>query len=269
MTALYIVLGIAAFFTLLAFLRLTLILDAEEEAVLDIKVLFLRFRVRPRKKKSPKLKRFRIRRFRRERRKEEKRYRKKELAKQEAARKKAMAEADAENKIKPKKSLRENVAYGMDVVKYVVLRVLKRFGRHLRVDIYRIAITVACGEPDQTAITYGYVCQGVAYVKAILEQHLRVRYPEKGKERITVGVDYLSGKSEFRVHMAFHIRVWQVVAIGITALKGYLTMPRRESTTNSNDTSSPKDDPTKTPSVPTPPSNQNRIKTPATAGKEA
>ncbi len=269
MTALYILLGIAAFFTLLACLRVTLILEAEDEVAFYVKVLFLRFKLTPRKKDPPNPKRFRIRRFRRERLKEEKRYRKKKLAREAADRKKASAKEKAGAEEKPKRSLKENVAFGIDVVKYIVLRVLKTFGRHLRVDIHRIAITVACDEPDKTAVTYGYVCQGVAYVKAILEQHLRIRYPEKRADCITVGVDYLSGRSKFKVHIAFHIRVWQVVAVGFAALKGYLAMPKHAPKAKEKDTSAKKDNHMKATSGDSAPSKKSNNKAPAPAGKEA
>jgi hypothetical protein len=261
-------LGIAAFFVFLAFLRLTLILDAEEEVALYVKILFLRFKLTPRKKKPPNPKRYRIQRFRRERLKEEKRHRKRELAKEAAARKKAAKKA-AEKKDKPKRSFKENVAYGIDIVTYIVLRVLKAFGRYLRVDIHRIAITVSCDEPDKTAVTYGYVSQSVAYLKGILEQYLTIRYPRGAKAPITVGVDYLKGKSEFKIHMAFHIRVWQVIALGVAGLKGYLAMPKHEPKAKNDGQSAEPNDTTKPTSGQTLPSETSQNKTPATAGKEA
>ncbi len=230
MTALYIILGIAAFFTLIACLRLTLILDAEDELTLTLKVLFLRFRLLPKSKDPPKRKGFRIKTFRRRRLKEEKRYRKKELARAAATRKKEEKReaVKAAGQEPPKRSLKENIAFGIDLVKYVVLRVLKAFGKRLRVDIHRIDITVATGDAAKTAITFGYVCQGVAYIKELLDRCLNIRYPGKREETISVRVDYLAEKPTFKVHMAFHIRVWQVVSLGFAALKGYLAMPKHE-----------------------------------------
>ncbi len=228
MTALYIILGIAAFFTLLACLRLTLILDVEEEAAVTVKVLFLKFKLAPRKDK-PKPKHFRIKAFRKRRKKEEKRYLKNKLAKARADRKKEEKNkaAEASEQKAETKSLKDNASYGIDLVKYVVLRVLKTFGRHLRVDIRRIDITVAEEDPAKTAVTFGYVCQGVAYLKEILERYLTIRYRER-EGVVAVRADYLSGKGRFKANLAFHIRVWQVVAVAFVALKGYLAMPKKD-----------------------------------------
>ena len=242
MTALYIILGIAALIAFLAFLRITLILDAEEELTLVVKVLCFHFRLLPKRKRLPKLRHFRIKTFRRRRLKEEKRFRKKELARAASEKKEKQAEAvKAEGKEVPKRSLKENVAFGIDLVKHVVWRVLKTFGKRLRVDIYRFDITVATGDAAKTAITYGYVCQGVAYLEAVLDRYLNVRYPQKQRDAVAVRVDYLGEKSTFKVHMAFHIRVWQVLSLGLDALKGYLTMPKHEPKTEPKDKAASKD----------------------------
>ncbi len=241
MTALYIVLGIAVFVTLIALLRVTLILDAEDTLTLTVRVLFLRFKLLPKIKRPPNLKHFRIKAFRRRRLKEEKRFRKRELARAAASKKKEKkAEAvKAAGQEPPKRSLKENMAFGIDLVKYVVLRVLKTFGKRLRIDIRSIDITVASGDAAKTAVTFGYVCQGVAYIKELLDRCLHVRYPEKREGTIRVRVDYLAEKSTFKVHMAFHIRVWQVFSLGIAALKGYLSMPKHEPKAKTKDRSEP------------------------------
>ena len=202
MTALYILLGIAALIAFLALLRITLILDAEEELTLTVKVLCFRFRLLPKRKRPPKLRHFRIKAFRRRRLKEERRFRKKELVHAASKKKEKKAEAvKAAEKEAPKRSLKENVAFGVDLVKYVVLRVLKAFGKRLRVDIHRIDITVATGDAAKTAITYGYVCQGVAYLKTVLDRYLTIRYSQKQRDAVVVRVDYLGERSTFKVHM--------------------------------------------------------------------
>ena len=151
-------------------------------------------------------------------------------------------------------------------MKYVVLRVLKAFGKRLRVDIHRIDITVATGDAAKTAITFGYVCQGVAYIKEILDRYLNIRYPAKRQEAIAVRVDYLAEKSIFTVHMAFHIRVWQVISLGWVALKGYLAMPKHEPKVLKTDPPSP-DTPSEQKAPIDNSSNKNE-KAPEQAGKE-
>ena len=271
MTALYILLGIAAFITLLALLRITLILDAEEELTLIVQVLCFRFRLLPKRKRPPRYKGFRIKAFRRRRLKEEKRHRKKELARAAVSeKKKKKAEAvKAAGKEEPKRTLKDNVAFGIDLVKYVVLRVLKAFGKRLRVDIHRIDITVATGDAAKTAITFGYVCQGVAYIKELLDRCLNIRYPGKREETISVRVDYLAEKPTFKVHMAFHIRVWQVVSLGFAALKGYLAMPKHEPKAKPKDKTHPASHDTLSESnAPIDHTKIKNEKAPETAGKE-
>ena len=271
MTALYILLGIAAFITLLALLRITLILDAEEELTLIVQVLCFRFRLLPKRKRPPRYKGFRIKAFRRRRLKEEKRHRKKELARAAVSDKKEKkAEAvKAAGKEEPKRTLKDNVAFGIDLVKYVVLRVLKAFGKRLRVDIHRIDITVATGDAAKTAITFGYVCQGVAYLKELLDRYLNIRYPQKRKETIAVRVDYLAEKSTFKVHLAFHIRVWHVISLGWVALKGYLAMPKHEPKVLQKDSPEPKSPDTPSEQKTPIDNSQNKNeKAPEQAGKE-
>jgi len=229
-TVLYILLGIAAFFTLLACLNLTLILKAEDELTLTLRVLCFRIRLHPKRKSRPRLKDYRIKTFRKRRLREEKRFRKRELAKAAAARKKEEKKkaVKAAGQEPPKRSLKENVAFGIDLVKYVILRVITRFGKRLRIDVHHIDVVVASGDAAKTAVTFGYVCQGVAYLKELLDRHLQIRYPDKREGTISVRVDYLTEQPTFKVHIDFHIRVWQVVSLGMTALKGYLVMPKHE-----------------------------------------
>ena len=252
MTALYIILGIAVFITLLALLRITLILDAEDELTLTVKVLCFRFRLLPQRKRPPKPRHFRIKAFRRRRLKEERRFRKRELARAAAFEKKEKkAEAVKEaGKETPKRSLKENVAFGIDLIKYVVLRVLKAFGKRLRIDIYALHITVAGEDAAKTATAFGYVSQGVAYIMALLNECLTIRYPHPKENTIAVRVDYLMDKPTFRVHIAFHIRVWQVISLGTTALKGYLLMPKHEPKAKTPKTTDPSSRHTSLESIP-------------------
>lgn len=271
MTALYILLGMAAVITCLACLRLTLILDAEEELSLTAKVLCFRLKLLPKVNKPPNLRSFRIKAFRRRRLKEEKRHRKKELDRAAAtlAKEKKKAADQAAGQEAPKRTLKDNVAFGIDLIKYVVLRVLKTFGKRLRVDVHRMEITVATGDAAKTAITFGYVSQGVAYLTALLDRYFNIRYPAKGREAIAVRVDYLAEKSTFKVHMVFHIRVWQVVSLGVAALKGYLAMPKHKPAAKPQD--KPKPEPSEATPKPSTPSHPTKIQNenaPEQAGKE-
>ena len=226
MTALYIVLGIVAFVLLTAMLRITVVIRLEDIFSLTVRVLGIPIRILPKREAAPSLKRFRIKAFRRQRKREQKRYWKKQLSERAAQKKKERTVTAAEQK--PKRSLKENVAYGIDLARYVIARALARFGRYLRIDIYHIEVTVGGGEPDKLAVTYGAVCQSVSYLQALLDQQLNVRYPRKEKTVLAVTADFLTEKTVVKLHLALRIRVWQVIAVALTALLGYLKMPKHE-----------------------------------------
>ena len=123
MTALYILLGLAAFIALVACLRLTLVLRLEEEFSLSARILCFRIPLLPKKEKPLRPSRFRIKAFRRWRLKEEKQFRKKALAKAAADRKKE-EKKKADEALKDgiqKKSWRDNATFGVDLVRHVIL----------------------------------------------------------------------------------------------------------------------------------------------------
>ncbi len=226
--ALLIILAVLAFFVLIAFIRPTVRIRTGNELSVALKVLFFRFRLFPRKEKKIKLKNFKIKNFRKMRLKEEKRLLAKQKKKAEKEQKKAekAQKKEAKGEVQKeesegKRSLRENTVFVLDLVKYVLARALSKFGKYLRIEIRQIDITVAGEDPAKTAITFGTVVQAVSYIKELADQTLNVRYPEKREQYIAVRVDYLSAEPTVLLDISFGIRIWQIIAVGIAALKGY------------------------------------------------
>ena len=228
MTALYIILGILAFFTLVMFIRVTFEVQANDGVSLYLKILFLKFKLFPKKEKPVRLKDFKIKRFRRIRRKEEKSYIKKELKKQqkedEKAKEKAVKKSETKEKKKEEKSFKEKIDYYTEFIKYVVADALKKFKKYLVITVYYIDISVSGDEPDRTAINYGIACQGVSYINEFLNQNLNMKYKRKRKEHISVKADFLSRCETVSIRISLGIRVWQVLSVLITALIGYIKM---------------------------------------------
>lgn len=225
-------LALAALILFVLLLRPIIDIRIGEELAVTLKVLFLRIPLIPKKDKPIKLSDFRIAKFRKRRLKEQrkyllKKYRKEADKKRKEEQKAAMADKEATEE-KAKRSLKENVAYALDLLKLVILRAVKKFGKHLRIDLYYLYVTVGGKEPDRTAQNYGKIAQSVSYLTELLDRHLNVRYPGRADPRIWVGADFLSEKSKLEAHLAFHISVWQVVSVGLTALFGYLKMPKHE-----------------------------------------
>lgn len=219
---LYVLGGIALLIFLIMLTPITLDIKAEDELHLTLKILFLKFRLAPKKEKPIKLSDYKIRAFRKKRLKEQKKYFLKR------PRKKSHALTDEKKEEKQKKSLKENISYVLDLLKYVILKAIKKFGKYLEIKLYHLRIRVGGEEPDKTALTYGYICQSVSYITKLLDRHMNVRYPGRTENRIYVGADFSSQKTEVRLHIAFRIKVWHIAATGISALFGYLEMKSHE-----------------------------------------
>lgn len=217
-----------ALILLLLFLRPIVDIRYEEELKVTLKILFLKIPLAPKKEKPLKLSDFRIDRFRRKRRKEQRKYLYNKLKKKALLKKKAEQSVAEEKDEKPKRSLRENVAFVLDLIKLVVLRAMRKFGRYFRIDLYYLHVCVGGAEPDKTALTYGAITQSVSYLTELLDRHTNTHYPGKRDPRVYVGADFLAEKTTLKAHLAFSIRVWQVLAVGLSALIGYLKMPKHE-----------------------------------------
>ncbi|MBR5768423.1 MAG: hypothetical protein IKX86_07110 [Clostridia bacterium] len=213
MTALYIVGGILLFFVLAALVRVSVRAAVCGAAEVTLKVLFFNIRLVPKKKKPVKLRDYEIKRFRRRRlrqiKKEEKALRKK-LAKEEK-KKKAGEEAEETG--------RETVRTWLDIAKSVVSPVLKKFGKYIYIKIDALAVIIRGSEPDRTAVAFGEAAQTFAYLSDILNENKKIVYGGECDGRYGVAVDFTGDKPSADIDVTVGMRVWQAVAIAITAIK--------------------------------------------------
>ena len=174
-----------------------------------------------------KLSEWRIKKYRKRRLKEYEKYLKKKLLSEAKAKKKAeIKEKEQTLNEEQKESVKDKLTGVTELINKVVLAALNKFGSKLRINIYHIRVTVGGKEPDKTAVTYGYVCQGMAYINEFLKNHAKVRYPGKTDRRLYVGVDFLSLKTDIDAHVSLRIKVHHIFSTAIAALKGYLTLPK-------------------------------------------
>lgn len=244
MTA-WIVIGcILLFFWLVGMLRANLILIYDGQLVLSLRILFINIRLVPGKKKVPNPEKYSPKRYRKmlakkaakERKKQEKSRKKLEKKKQTEASKKALAPEKKSAPKKPKKS----VADILDLVGQILEMVkglVRSFGKHFRIEAVRLKITVAGEDAAKTAMLYGMVSQGVAYLIEILSTI--TNFKAKHRENISVEADFLSEKSTADVHLIFRLRVWHIFAMIFAALGGFIRKrffnPEKSNTTaNSN-----------------------------------
>ena len=223
MILLWIFLGIAALIALIMLTPVTVDIKVKDELIVYLKVWFVKIKLTPKKEKPIKLSDFKIARFRKRRLKEQEKY----LLSRPKKKSGHITDAEKEEKEKPQYALKENVRYVLDLIRLAVLKAIKKFGKHFRISLYHLRITVGGNEPDKTAITYGYICQGVSYLTAIFDRHLNMKYPGKTENRIFVGADFTSPKTKIDLHVSFRIKVWHIASVGLTGLFGFLKVPKR------------------------------------------
>ncbi len=221
MTALIIILAVIALILLIAMTGITVILKADGDMTCTLKILFFRFRLFPKKEKKPKLRNFRIKNFRRMRLREEKKLIKSAKKDAEKEKKKAKKSAKAEKEPEEKPPLRDEIHYYLELAKAAVLAAVKKFGKYLVITVRKIDITVSGDDPAKIALTFGYAVQTAAYIKELADNTLKTKYRGEAPN-IAVGVDWLSGKSIIALDISMKIRVWQIISVLFTALKGYI-----------------------------------------------
>ena len=96
----------------------------------------------------------------------------------------------------------------------IVGGIVDKFAGMLRVDVARVHITVGGKDASATALTYGIVSQGVAYLMEILMHKTRFYRPKN--EYIDVVPDFLAQTTTAEISIIFTVRLWHFVNIAFT-----------------------------------------------------
>ncbi len=206
MIALWIVLGILLFFLLLLSLRAHVLLTAEDDVTVTVKVLFLRFRIFP-KKPTPK------RTLKAQRKKE-----KKEAQKQAKADAK-VKKAEEHKKQHKKKSFPE-ILRMIKMFARILKQLSSRFSSYFRLKLSRMVLRVGGPDAAQTAVRYGAISAAVSYLATLLEQFVTVKTPRKSELRVEA--DFVSNDITYDIMMDFSVSLRAVLALGIRFLFAYL-----------------------------------------------
>ena len=219
MKALIIIGSICAFFIALGLISVKATVISSDGFTFFLKVLFFKIRVFP--KKPPDPGKFTKKKLEKQKKKEEKKRLKKE-------KKKKKAEAPPEEAKKKDKldQIRELVDLGLDVAKST----LPAFGSYLRITVKSLKICIAGDDAAKTALTYGYVSQGVAYLCELLDN--ATNFKKTSDDSIFVGVDFLSDRIKSEINVTFAIRVWQALSLGLKALFAYMRHGNKDKKTN-------------------------------------
>lgn len=141
--------------------------------------------------------------------------------------KKSLEKKEQEEKEKKKKPKEEKtkdekfISSPSDVIRLVrevAFALLKKFYGYLRVDSFRVNVTVASDDPSKTAITYGAISPAVySFVEAL--------YKHKGKKNgefsANVVPDFVATKSRFDIFIHLSMTIWQLLGCLISGGLGF------------------------------------------------
>lgn len=191
MTALYIILGIIAFFVILLSIKFTVTVHYENDVAVSVQWLFLKFDILPKKEKENKPK------------KEKKKKTKEEKPKEES-------EVIREPKKKKKDNMfvrfynNRGVSGVVQLLKdatKAVGEMFRRIGRAFLFEELIISLKVGAGDSAETAIKYGKTCSAAFPAMGLIVSTMRVK-----KYNIEINPDFIYGKNEARLHTKVSVR---------------------------------------------------------------
>ena len=201
-----IILSIIALLTLLLFLKIGLAISYSDNLTLTAKVLFVKIRLYPKKKKKHHKRSMSAKKAQRIKDKLNKKKRKK-------AKKKG--DASTSGTAKPKRSP-SDIIETISTVAVIVRTLIEKFTKYLRIKIARIHIKIATGDASQTAIAYGALTQSINVLFPLLEDVKNFSMPKN--RDIDIYPDFLSEDSEIELNLIFSLRVWQIFATALSML---------------------------------------------------
>lgn len=189
MKALFIILGIIAFFIILLSIKFTVTVHYEDDVAVSLKWLFLKFNILPKHEKE-------------------------EKPKKEKKKKEENPKEESEVIPEPKKKKQDNMFvrfYRNRGVEGVVQLLkdaakaiggmFKRIGRAFLFEELIISLTVGAGDSAETAIKYGKTCSAAFPAMGLIVSTMRVK-----KYNIEINPDFINGKNVARLHTQVSVR---------------------------------------------------------------
>lgn len=198
-------------------LRVRLLLVLDEGVRLELRVLCLRLRLYPRRKRiNPR--RYTPRALARRQAKAERKAAKK-AAKKAKKQKKSVGGSHAVGPAPKKRTLTENIR----LIRALLAVLTRHTQKHLRLHAARLHIRVATGDAAKTAIAYGAVSQSLAYLLSALDRVARVKAVQPD---VCVEADFLGERSKADVKLLLSLRVWGALATLFGVALSYLRTNR-------------------------------------------
>ena len=207
---------ILLFLVFLLTIKATVTIVYAGEVQLFLRVLFIKIRLVPAKKKkypksmsAKKAQKIKAKAAKKKAKKLAKK-KEKELAKEEE--KKAVAKGE----VQKEKNTPGEILDIISLVANLIKKVVGKFFGHLTIKLARIKLKIATGDAATTAITYGAVTQAINLLFPVLDNIKTVETPDA--KQIDVVADFCSEESEIDIKISFGIRVWHVFHVVFSAL---------------------------------------------------
>ena len=149
----------------------------------------------------------------------EKARRKKEKKEKKAAAKKAEAEKKKEEQKKPEgpsdetvkvKKERRLTAETLAALLQLGLRALRRFFRSIRLDLFKLHLTLAGGDPCKLAMTYGYLCAALEGLPICADRGI-----DSLRRDIVIVPDFVSDKLEADARVVIRLQLFRIVHVAV------------------------------------------------------
>lgn len=213
MIALWIVLGILLFLCALILIPVSIKIGYKEDVTLSVGVPGIYFPILPKKEK--KAKPLSKKKYEKLLLKDAEQAEKKRLADQKKAQKKkdAAKAKQAEKEQKAKDAEMADEPSTMSLILRIVGGVLDTFFGKLRVKIARVNIVVGGPDAAKTALTYGIVSQGVAYLMELIAT--KTKMTRARNTYVSVVPDFLASKTTADLLIIFRLRLIDLLSTGI------------------------------------------------------
>ena len=213
MIALWIVLGILLFLCALILIPVSIKIGYKEDVTLSVGVPGIYFPILPKKEK--KAKPLSKKKYEKLLLKDAEQAEKKRLADQKKAQKKkdAAKAKQAEKEQKAKDAEMADEPSTMSLILRIVGGVLDTFFGKLRVKIARVNIVVGGPDAAKTALTYGIVSQGVAYLMELIA--IKTKMTRARNTYVSVVPDFLASKTTADLLIIFRLRLIDLLSTGI------------------------------------------------------
>ncbi len=188
MTALYIILGIIAFFVILLSVKIAVTVHYEQDVEVSVKWLFIKLNILPKQEKEKKPKK-------EKKKKEEKSKPESEVIPEPKKKKDNMFIRFYRNRgVEGVVQLLKDAAKALGGM-------FKRIGRAFLFEELIISMNVGAGDSAQTAIKYGKVCSAAFPAMGLIVSTMRVK-----KYNLEINPDFINGKNEARLHTKISVR---------------------------------------------------------------